>query len=135
MQDDHNLQNTERQSVDIIVTKSVHGWTDNPKTLRATLLKMNFPIVTMTNLSWYFQITHIVVDEAHCVLSWGKSDFRPAFLQLGSLRAIVPDAKGCSKKYPTEGVDSNFFLSATWRLLKVLWVVIKNEEPVLVVEG
>ena len=40
-----------------------------------------------------FQITHIVVDEAHCVLSWGKSEFRPAFMEVCSLRASLPDAK------------------------------------------
>ena len=34
-----------------------------------------------------------MVDEAHCVLSWGKSEFRPAFLKLASLRAMLPDAR------------------------------------------
>ena len=34
-----------------------------------------------------------MVDEAHCILTWGKSDFRPAFLKLASLRAIVPHSK------------------------------------------
>lgn len=29
-----------------------------------------------------------MVDEAHCIISWGKSKFRPAFMQLGLLRAI-----------------------------------------------
>ena len=34
-----------------------------------------------------------MVDEAHCILTWGKSDFGPAFLNLASLRAIVPHSK------------------------------------------
>ena len=34
-----------------------------------------------------------MVDEVHCVLSWGKSDFRPAFLDLRHLRTTLPQAK------------------------------------------
>ncbi len=34
-----------------------------------------------------------MVDEAHCIVSWGKSEFRPAFLKLGLLRAILKNAK------------------------------------------
>lgn len=41
----------------------------------------------------FFQITHIVVDEVHCVLSWGQSKFRPAYLRIPSLRAILVGAK------------------------------------------
>ena len=33
------------------------------------------------------------MDEAHCVLSWGKSAFRPAFLELGALRALLLKCK------------------------------------------
>ncbi|XP_067654366.1 ATP-dependent DNA helicase RecQ-like [Haliotis asinina] len=43
----------------------------------------------------YFQeeaTTFIVVDEAHCVLEWGP-DFRPVFAKLGTLRALLPNAK------------------------------------------
>ena len=40
-----------------------------------------------------FQISHVVVDECHCILSWGKSDFRPAFLKLNCLRSVLPKAK------------------------------------------
>ncbi|WAR28235.1 YR290-like protein, partial [Mya arenaria] len=38
-------------------------------------------------------VSHIIVDEAHCILSWGASQFRPAFLKIGTLRVILPDAK------------------------------------------
>ncbi|XP_053373006.1 uncharacterized protein LOC128546475 [Mercenaria mercenaria] len=38
------------------------------------------------------RITNIVVDEAHCILSWGASEFRPAYKKLGMLRAVVPNA-------------------------------------------
>ena len=41
---------------------------------------------------WEEKLKVVVIDEAHCVLSWGVSDFRPAFLQLKSLRAILPNA-------------------------------------------
>ncbi len=33
------------------------------------------------------------IDEAHCVLAWGKSKFRPSYLQLRSLNAIIPGLK------------------------------------------
>ncbi|XP_071109643.1 bifunctional 3'-5' exonuclease/ATP-dependent helicase WRN-like [Haliotis cracherodii] len=39
------------------------------------------------------KISHIIVDEAHCVISWGKPNFRPAFLKVGDLRAILPQAR------------------------------------------
>ena len=39
-----------------------------------------------------FQFKFLVVDECHCVLSWGQSEFRPAFLKLGELRSIVPSS-------------------------------------------
>lgn len=45
------------------------------------------------NIFLVFQISHIVIDEAHIVLSWGKSQFRPMYLQLPSLRAILQSAK------------------------------------------
>ena len=41
----------------------------------------------------YLQVSHIIVDEVHCILAWGLSQFRPAYLKLGTLRAILPDAK------------------------------------------
>ena len=36
------------------------------------------------------KFSHIVVDEAHCVLSYGVSDFRPAFLRLKYLKVFLP---------------------------------------------
>ena len=47
----------------------------------------------LSSKSWKDKVSHIVVDEAHCILSWGKSQFRPSFLQLKSLRAWHPKAK------------------------------------------
>ena len=36
-------------------------------------------------------VSHIIVDEAHCVVQWGR-DFRPDFQQLAKLRSIFPSA-------------------------------------------
>jgi ATP-dependent DNA helicase RecQ len=38
------------------------------------------------------RITHLVIDEAHCIAEWGES-FRPAYLELGRIReALAPRA-------------------------------------------
>ena len=39
----------------------------------------------------YFKF--VVVDEAHCLLSWGKSKFHPAFLKLRTFRSFLLTAK------------------------------------------
>ncbi|KZT39579.1 P-loop containing nucleoside triphosphate hydrolase protein, partial [Sistotremastrum suecicum HHB10207 ss-3] len=36
------------------------------------------------------QIMMIVVDEAHCIVNWGKS-FRKTYRELGNLRALIPN--------------------------------------------
>lgn len=35
------------------------------------------------------QVTHVVIDEAHCICLWG-SNFRPKFRDIALLRSIVP---------------------------------------------
>lgn len=37
------------------------------------------------------RVSLIVVDEAHCISQWGY-DFRPSYLQIGTLRQICPEA-------------------------------------------
>ena len=50
-------------------------------------------LYVVLNYHFLLQITHITIDEVHCVLSWGQSKFRPAYLLIPSLRAIIPGAK------------------------------------------
>lgn len=39
----------------------------------------------------HMRVSFITVDEAHCISQWGY-DFRPAYLEIGNLRKIKPDA-------------------------------------------
>ncbi|CAC5423560.1 unnamed protein product [Mytilus coruscus] len=41
--------------------------------------------------SWQKEITHIFIDEAHCVVQWGH-EFRPDYLKISKLRSVFPDA-------------------------------------------
>ena len=38
----------------------------------------------------HMRISFITVDEAHCISQWGY-DFRPAYLQISTLRTLLPD--------------------------------------------
>lgn len=40
----------------------------------------------------HWHITHVVVDEAHCIVQWGD-EFRPKFKELAVLRSLFPEAK------------------------------------------
>lgn len=43
------------------------------------------------NAKAWGNVSHIFVDEAHCISTWGH-DFRPAFEQISKLRSIFPTA-------------------------------------------
>lgn len=47
-------------------------------------------IKELRKLHWH--ITHVVVDEAHCIVQWGD-EFRPKFKELAVLRSLFPEAK------------------------------------------
>lgn len=47
---------------------------------------------TFTKASWSKYVTHIFVDEAHCVLQWGEETFRPKYRELHNLKAVFPEA-------------------------------------------
>lgn len=75
-----------RRSIDIALDNCVYGDVKflyiaperiHNEMLVARLRKMN--------------VSLIAIDEAHCISQWGY-DFRPAYLEVGYLRRIVPDA-------------------------------------------
>ena len=45
----------------------------------------------MRRSSWSGRVSHIIVDEAHCVVQWSQ-DFRPKYRDIDHLRAIFPGA-------------------------------------------
>jgi len=45
----------------------------------------------LSKVKWNCSVRHIVVDEAHCVVSWGEN-FRPKFKEIDQLAAIFPHA-------------------------------------------
>ena len=38
----------------------------------------------------HMRVSFITVDEAHCISQWGY-DFRPAYLEIANIRAVLPD--------------------------------------------
>ncbi|VDI30438.1 Hypothetical predicted protein [Mytilus galloprovincialis] len=38
---------------------------------------------------WSNHITHVVIDEAHLVLAWGKQEFRPAYMKVGLIKTFL----------------------------------------------
>ena len=75
-----------RRSIDIALDNCVYGDVKflyvaperlHNEMLVARLRKMN--------------VSLLAIDEAHCISQWGY-DFRPAYLEVGYLRRIVPDA-------------------------------------------
>ena len=44
-----------------------------------------------TDDKWQSRVSHIIIDEAHCVTEWGAG-FREKFLELSKLKAVFPNA-------------------------------------------
>ena len=49
-------------------------------------------IMTLKELQKNNQFSRIVIDEAHCVSTWGH-EFRNSYLNLGSIKSLFPDIK------------------------------------------
>ncbi|CAG2201777.1 unnamed protein product [Mytilus edulis] len=70
------------------------------------------------------RITHLVVDEAHCILSWGNSDFRTAYQKLGLLRAVMKDSNILALTATANGMSQKNICSS-----------LRMKEPVIIVES
>ncbi len=54
---------------------------------------MNKTVVrALSCAKWSKYVTHIFVDEAHCVLQWGEDTFRPKYRELYQLRSVCTEA-------------------------------------------
>jgi ATP-dependent DNA helicase RecQ len=68
-------------------------------------------------------VSHLVVDEAHCVSEWGET-FRPAYLELGeTVKAIDPD------------VTTAFTATASPIVLQAVRRILFGDAPVRLVRG
>ena len=74
-----------RQEIDRILDNAAHGHYQllyvSPERLKTEMMKAR--MIRMN-------ITHIAVDESHCISQWGY-DFRPAYLEIAEIRTLLPD--------------------------------------------
>jgi len=73
------------KELDIVLDNCIYG---NYKFLYLSPERLQQEIVR-TRIS-QMPVNLIAIDEAHCISQWGH-DFRPAYLQISRLRALVPD--------------------------------------------
>lgn len=75
-----------RQQIDILLNNAIYGTVKFLYVSPERLLTEIF-VVRVRQMNVGF----IAVDEAHCISQWGY-DFRPAYLQIASLRELIPTA-------------------------------------------
>jgi ATP-dependent DNA helicase RecQ len=75
-----------RQQIDILLNNAIYGSVKFLYVSPERLLTEIF-VVRVRQMNVGF----IAVDEAHCISQWGY-DFRPAYLQIASLRELIPTA-------------------------------------------
>jgi len=75
-----------RQQIDVMLDNCVYGTVKflyvSPERLQTEIFRVRLQRMT---------IALIAVDEAHCISQWGY-DFRPPYLKIAELRALVPHA-------------------------------------------
>ncbi|RZJ74917.1 MAG: RecQ family ATP-dependent DNA helicase, partial [Flavobacterium sp.] len=74
-----------KREIDILLDNCIYGKIKflylSPERLLSDLVRVRIS---------YMNVNLIAVDEAHCVSQWGY-DFRPPYLQIGTIREIHPD--------------------------------------------
>jgi superfamily II DNA helicase RecQ len=56
----------------------------------------------LSDVAFHKNISHLVADEAHCITEWGP-EFRPAWMQIGTIRNLIAAGTPCMAMTATMG--------------------------------
>jgi superfamily II DNA helicase RecQ len=84
----------------------------------------------LSDVAFHQHISHLVIDEAHCITEWGP-EFRPAWMQIGTVRDLIAARTPCMAMTATmgPGVLGNIQKILHVDPLKSLHINLGNDRP------